>query len=288
MTIGIYKLVFPNTSKLYIGQSIDIERRYLQHIYCMSKGSSSKELNKAYSVFGKPSLEIVEVTSSEELDQKELHYILKYNAYISGFNSLSGDTDQLFGVNNPNCKYSEEDCFCVLYYLTDPSYTHNDISLILDVSKNVISDISSLKSHVWLKEKYPELYSKVEELAGTRSSINGKHRYPRIVSPEGVVHEVTNITAFAKSNNLLVSGLHKLLNNYRKSYKGWTQENHIDSFEKYSDIVSPLGAVFSISKNGLSEFARAHGLLRESLQRLVRGKAESHRGWKRVVKNTLE
>jgi hypothetical protein len=289
MTIGIYKLVFPNTKKVYIGQSIDIERRYKQHIYNMSNYKSSILLNEAFNNYGIPSIEILEVVYDiQELTNKERQYIHQYDTYTNGFNSVTGDTEQLFGPFNPSSLYNEEDYFCILYYLSDSKYTHKNISDILEVSINVIRDISSLKRHVWLKTVYPELYSKMESLKYNRNSISGKKTYPRVVSPEGAIHTVTNITNFAKEHGLLVPGLHKLLNSYRDTYKGWTLEGYKDYFIEYTKVKDPKGNVYSIPKNGLSKFSEDHGLVRSSLQKLVRGTASSHRGWVRVPKNDLE
>jgi predicted GIY-YIG superfamily endonuclease len=52
MTIGIYRLIFPNTDKCYIGQSVNIERRYLQHLRDMEKGTAARKMQHAYSIYG--------------------------------------------------------------------------------------------------------------------------------------------------------------------------------------------------------------------------------------------
>ena len=40
MTCGIYKLVFNGTAKIYIGQSLNIESRYRDHVYFLNKNEN--------------------------------------------------------------------------------------------------------------------------------------------------------------------------------------------------------------------------------------------------------
>lgn len=75
----------------------------------------------------------------------------------------------MYGTNNPNSKYKEEDYFCVLYYLGYLGYTFKAIEDITGVSIYVIQDIATLKRHAWLAERYPELYAKIVPLANNHT-----------------------------------------------------------------------------------------------------------------------
>lgn len=116
MTIGIYLLKFEGTSHVYIGQSIDIEARYQEHLSNMRRDTCSDKLAAAYLLFGVPELYIIEECSIDELDQKELYYIHEANSINKGFNSFKGVTPRNksnFTISK-NLKYSEESYYQVL------------------------------------------------------------------------------------------------------------------------------------------------------------------------------
>ncbi len=97
---GIYKIVI-NDYYIYIGQSMDIENRWKQHL---SKLKQSKHYNKKFqSVYDKyPNtikFEIIEECNENELDSKEIYYIGYYNSYNirHGLNmGLGGDSNRKY------------------------------------------------------------------------------------------------------------------------------------------------------------------------------------------------
>jgi hypothetical protein len=77
---GIYALLCPKTKQIrYIGQSIDIQRRYQSH--CSNASRNVNTINRYYnwirSINDKPILKILEYTKN--LDEKEVFYIEKYS-----------------------------------------------------------------------------------------------------------------------------------------------------------------------------------------------------------------
>lgn len=91
--IGIYKITNKINGNSYIGQSIDIKRRFSEH-RCISK-ESNISLKKAFSKYGKENFEfeILEECKANELDKKEMYYIEllkpKYNRDSGGKGSLN-------------------------------------------------------------------------------------------------------------------------------------------------------------------------------------------------------
>lgn len=96
MATGIYKITNILNGKIYIGQSIDIPKRIYEHKYkafCKEDRSYRCAIHNAFRKYGLDNFEfeILEETKIEELDEKEIYYIEKYNSlYPNGYNILKG------------------------------------------------------------------------------------------------------------------------------------------------------------------------------------------------------
>jgi group I intron endonuclease len=91
--IGIYKITSP-TNKIYVGQSIDIEKRFKQY-----KRLDCKKQPKLYNSFSKHGVEnhifeILEECSLDELNIKEVFWKQKYNTISEGLNCELFDIGQ--------------------------------------------------------------------------------------------------------------------------------------------------------------------------------------------------
>jgi len=83
--IGIYKIISP-TNKLYIGQSVDIDRRFKEY-----KRLNCKQQPKIYNSLQKYGSEnhifkIIEECSIDQLNEKELYWKIHYNSISEGLN----------------------------------------------------------------------------------------------------------------------------------------------------------------------------------------------------------
>ena len=82
--VGIYKLINPQ-GKIYIGQSINIEKRLLQYQYS-SKYSLGRKIYNSIKKYGwkNHTCEIIEEYSTEQLDEKEIFWGEYYSSLGSG------------------------------------------------------------------------------------------------------------------------------------------------------------------------------------------------------------
>lgn len=234
MTIGIYRLVFEGTDKCYIGQSITIEKRYLQHVYTLKSGIHNFKLQEAYHSFGKPSLEVLLECKSTELDEYEDEAILIFNSVDVGLNiyKYANQAPVKSGVESGNSKYTKEFLLEVLEYVASDSINSIlDIANSYGIASDTILGIIHGENHVWVSEEFPELYAKLVSRdtvgiskAVVSSKLSAKSRgivYPSIMAPEGTVHTIDNAYAFAKSRGLAPNHFQEVLNGKRKSHKGW-------------------------------------------------------------------
>ena len=98
MTCGIYKLTFPS-GKVYIGQSINIEGRWIEHKQdhknCNNQKYKLKNITKLRSSYkkypwDKISKDIIEICLPEWLNAKEIYYISVNDSFTNGLNGTSG------------------------------------------------------------------------------------------------------------------------------------------------------------------------------------------------------
>lgn len=237
MTIGIYCLHFNGTDKVYIGQSINIEKRLKQHKYNFSKGLSPLKLQSAFDTFGTPTIEILLESTIGELDSNEEEAIEIYNSVDNGFNSLYSAKElpsSGVGEGSANSIYSNSQVIESFLMLVDTTYyTAIDIYRKTGVSTDIIGKISCGILHTWLKEVFPEEYTILLNKVGTRKNnsatvvsdklgaIKQGIIYPKVRSPAGIVYQVDNAYRFAKLNGLAGNHFQEVLNGHRKSHKGW-------------------------------------------------------------------
>lgn len=92
---GIYKITNQLDNKCYIGQSVDIAKRWSQHAKA-GLGIDTRPHNKLYQAMIKDGIwnfswELLEKCPKEELDEKEKFYIDLYEAKVFGYNSTVGN-----------------------------------------------------------------------------------------------------------------------------------------------------------------------------------------------------
>jgi len=92
---GIYKITNLINQKSYIGQSVDIKRRWRDHRKAIQTGENC--LYKAIRKYGIEnfSFEIIKECTPDELNDLERYYINLYDTYYNGYNStLGGDSSR--------------------------------------------------------------------------------------------------------------------------------------------------------------------------------------------------
>lgn len=157
---GIYKFTNKITGKAYVGQSVDIKKRFNQHKTRYDKfGNREKPIEDTYFHsmlrhygFHNFNFEILEECQKDELDEKEIYYISKYNTlYPNGYNKDKGGNNapHLVGLS------SFDDVIEIIELLKTSKATNIEIGKMYNVSDQTISDINSGK--IWHNDaiQYP-------------------------------------------------------------------------------------------------------------------------------------
>lgn len=228
----IYKISFANTDKVYIGQTVDFNRRKRAHLNVLKSGTGAKKLQDAFDTYGNPQFEILleGLSSQKELDDCENEAISIYDSCNNGFNthntSRAGFT-ACYGELNGNSKFSNAEIIEFMnYVIANPTIRLKTVAEIFGMAYVTADEICRGVKHKWLSLAYPIEHAKLLSLVGTRSkAFTAKEMgitYPPIKAPDGTVYEVTALRQFAREHGLNNSSLCAVLNGKQLQHKGWT------------------------------------------------------------------
>ena len=137
---GIYKITNTINGKSYIGQSVDVERRWKQEkkdSINVESHSYDYPLMKAFRKYGIKnfSFEIIEECEVKELNDKEIYWIKFYDTFFHGYN-------QTFGGDTPS-RQPKEKIIGIISDLTNTDMTHKDIATKWDISIEMVQGINT-------------------------------------------------------------------------------------------------------------------------------------------------
>ena len=227
MTIGIYKLNFKGTDKVYIGQSVNsVTARYKQHLSTLTRGDGSPKLQEAYNLYGLPSLELIEECNPSSINAREIYYIDRYDSLFNGFNATIGGTLPSEGTNNGNSVYSKINLLKSFRLLKNPKLTYEQIYSITGVAVPVIGRIARGSLHNWMHTKYP-IASKI-----IKNNLDLRYKYTCrpslegtgyvVKSPEGILYTIDIVSDFCKEHSLTKGNFMPVLREQRRTHRGWT------------------------------------------------------------------
>ena len=156
--IGIYKFTNKLTGESYIGQSTNIRKRYINHrcTYKVDKATGMAKENTYfhhmldYYGFDNFDFEVIEECSKDELNDKEMYYISKFNTlYPNGYNRTNGGNDVVYQkINDKMLKDIYAD-------LENNELTQNQIAEKYGLHFTTISQINLGYSRIDKNRKYP-------------------------------------------------------------------------------------------------------------------------------------
>lgn len=227
MTIGIYSLYWGEQDLIYIGQSQNIESRFKEHINLLNKNKHTNyKVQNAFNSYGLPKLIIIEECSINLLNDLEICWQKEFNSINSLDLIEAGQVG--YGVNSNSSKYTKLQVLLVFKDLYKSNKNHKEIAFAQKVNIGLVDDISRGSSHLWIKYKYPKLYSKMKKLQTYRViGVKDKENSLKgiVKSPDGEIYEVYNIEKFCREHNLRGQHLGAVINSKRKIHLGWILHN---------------------------------------------------------------
>ena len=132
--IGIYKITNKLNNKCYIGQSIDIENRWRQHIYESKTLRRGCQIHLAINKDGIDNFtfEVLEecLLDKSILNEREKYWIKYYNSFSGGYNMTPG------GQGEDNYQYDPE----LIHQLWDEGYSVGLIQKIVGCGRTTINN----------------------------------------------------------------------------------------------------------------------------------------------------
>lgn len=170
MSCGIYMITNIKNNKKYIGQSIDIERRWIQHnknTHLSNSRAYNTSITQAIREWGIENFQfqILEICDKSLLSEKEIYYIELYDTFVNGYNmTLGGEhPSPRIGEANSNAKLKEKD---IIYIRTQLSKDNTSFQSTYELFKNRISKRGF--QHIWWGSSWvhimPEIYQDREKL----------------------------------------------------------------------------------------------------------------------------
>ena len=178
MKIWIYQIRNKVNNKIYIGSTINLERRWESHIYQLKNNiHHSIKLQKAWDKYGEDNFEfsIIEEFNSDNEDDKyikEQYYLDLYESYTDkGYNmSNVADTRKLFKrINSENSvftKITKEVAIAIKRELCETDKQQKEIAEEFNVTRGVVSNIANLNTWVNYGEEYNEILKEKKKNIG--------------------------------------------------------------------------------------------------------------------------
>lgn len=137
--MGIYGIKNKINGKWYIGQSVNIEERWDSHTGKKEFFPEQCGISKEIQEVGEENYEFVlieEVKNREDLDEREIYYIEKYDSYINGYNETRGGRTPWRGFR---LKVTPEEI--IDYYYSEMGITCRKTAEHFGIDKDTVVDL---------------------------------------------------------------------------------------------------------------------------------------------------
>lgn len=239
--IGIYKITNKINNKSYIGQSINIERRWKEH----QEPGQTSVIHNAIIKYGVEnfSFEILELCSYEELNEKEIYWISYFDTFNNGYNcTLGGDSGYIYNPQEILEKYNE---------LQNINQTAKYFQCHPQTIRNIIHSYGIYKTDQQLPKIVEQINMNTLEVINTYDSIQDAAKAMN-VSRAAIIHAINGTHNSAAGYFWKLQGEDKSFNNNTKSFKRQVQQINKDTKEIIATYNSLADAAEAVGKTRTS------------------------------------
>ena len=246
--IGIYAIIIDN--KYYIGQSVDIKRRWQEHRKDLKAGThENKHLQNAYNKYGKAKFEILLECEKEKLNEFERYFILAFMTYDKniGYNkSYGGETCLITEA------FKEEHCIPILQFdkygkLVAEHYSLNEAirknKSSYDVIRDGIKERRKVKGYYFIEKKEYEKNPNLAKLFNWKPII-------QFDLQGNLIAEYFNIDKALKETNAHKGSLKAVLNGKLQSTNGYIWRYKEDYSLNPIAIEEGINPIIQLNLNG--------------------------------------
>lgn len=233
---GVYALFWPVSGMVYIGQSQTINKRFREHLACLSNNKHANyKVQAEFNLNGSPELIILDTCKIDDLYSKEVMWTNEFNSLAEGLNIVAPGPSG-WGVNSNQSKYSKTQVLKVFSLLTTTDLANIDISNRLGVSLRLVEAIRNGYSHTWLKENYPERYAKLSNKPKIKSTV-GRKLGKAIIFIHSKTHEVVEVSSvvdftkyiYGYLDNAFASGIRRVIRGEQLTYRDWQIHQSVEA-----------------------------------------------------------
>lgn len=235
--IGIYKITCNINNKVYIGQSVQIEQRFKNHIINYNNKNLKDYNTKFYRALRKYGIEnfnfeiIEKLGSTDLLDEREIYWISFYDSFKNGYNSTSGGGNVTDNCElHPNAKSSNEKILKLKEELLNTKISQYDLSIKYKMTQSEISNINRGKRWAALgKYEYP-IRKEEARLSGENNPkavltdsiiLEIRKRYVNETGKE-IYKDYNTLCSYTTFERALLGKTYSYLPVYKKKEKRWT------------------------------------------------------------------
>lgn len=140
MSIGIYKIENNINHHIYVGQSVNIEKRWKREIAASQLSADHSydyPLQRAFRKYGVEnfSFDIIETCSLEELNAKEIYWIHYYDSFFHGYNQTLGGEHHILAP--------KDNIINVIHDLETTNLYHREIAEKNNISIEMVQGINT-------------------------------------------------------------------------------------------------------------------------------------------------